>query len=42
MTTNFKKFKAHFEKKFLNKARITSFEISKYFIENNLSMQIDL
>ena len=43
MTTNFvKKFKAHFEKKLLNKARITSFEITKYFIENDLCMQITL
>ena len=43
ITKNFvKKFKAHFEKKVLNKARITSFEISKYFIENVLCLQIPL
>ena len=43
ITTNFvKRFKAHFEKKLLNKARITSFEVSKYFIENDLCMHIAL
>ena len=37
VTTNFvKKFKVHFEKKLFFKARITSFEISKYFIVNTV------
>ena len=43
ITTNFvKKFKAHFEKKLLNKAINTSSEVSKYFSENDLWMQIAL
>ena len=43
ITKNFvSKFKAQFEKKLLNKARITCFEKSTYFIENDLCIQISL
>ena len=43
VTTNFaKKFKAHFEKKLLYLRRVTSFKISKYFIVNDLCIEIAL